>query len=246
MPRRRRADRHGHDGHPGGHHLPGRQAVLVETPGSAQTATAAGSARAAATATSPPAVASSARTSTRWTTPPRAAAACWTRSPATPRSPWPARKRSSRPSARPQALLRRRHRDDLRAVAAPLPRAAARPGGATRTAPGSTSRSPTASSRLLHPLVARVHPEDVRPDRATSRSTWSSTTRRRRRPARRGLPRGRDRRPAPRRRALLPRGLPPPGQAGQLRARDRRRRAPLVALGLAVAGARRRASTPTR
>ncbi len=90
------------------------------------------------------------------------------------------------------------------------------------------------------PLPGPRAPRDLRSDRASvRRGRRSRQPVNRDRHARRGTPGGPHLPAPPRGRALLRRGVPPPGQAGELRPRDRRRRTSLVALGLAVAGPRR-------
>ncbi len=141
-----------------------------------------------------------------------------------------------------QALLRRRRRDDLRAAAAPLPRAE-RPPRLDRARPaGCLARRhlPRALRGVARPLAGPRAPGDLRADRADHRRPERRRLRDRGgRPARRVVPRGHQLRAAPGRRALLRRGLPSSRQARQLRPRDRRRRTPLVEVGLAVAGPRR-------
>ena len=90
---------------------------------------------------------------------------------------------------------------------------------------------------MLDRALARVHPETSGPIERLDVDLEEPD--RRHRHARGGVPGGDQLRAAPRGRAVLPRDLPPTGQAGQLRARDRRRRTPLVEVRLAVAGPRR-------
>ena len=104
------------------------------------------------------------------------------------------------------------------------------------SAPGSTSPSATASRRCWTAPWRACTP------RPPARSSASTSTSRRPPPPSTRSWRSTRRPPAaaaPRRRAVLPGDLPPPGQAGQLRARDRRRRTPLVEVRLVVAGPRR-------
>ncbi len=76
--------------------------------------------------------------------------------------------------------------------------------------------------------LARVHPSTSGPDRSPRRGPGVPHPRHRH--PRRDVPRGPRLPAAPRRRAALPGDLPSSGQAGQLRARHRRRRTSLVAL----------------
>ncbi len=141
-----------------------------------------------------------------------------------------------------QALLRRRRRDDLRAAAPPLPRALrpARLDGARPAQRVAGRHLPRTLRGPARPRPRPRAPRDVRPDRAAHlRRRGPRRCLRGGRPAGLDVPRGQQLPAAPGRRALLHRGVPPPGQARELRPRDRRRRTPLVEVGLAVAGPRR-------
>ena len=125
---------------------------------------------------------------------------------------------------------------------------------ATSSSPARAPPAPTAPPRarpwldvtlrnrfdaMLDSAPGRVHPGDLRHRGAPRPADVEDRPGRRARRAGRGVPRGRHVVLHPADVPVLRRGVPPPRQAGQLRAGHRRRRAPLVALGLAVAGARR-------
>ena len=111
---------------------------------------------------------------------------------------------------------------------------AARPGaaGATTTAPGATRAGARARWRLYRRFAARLAVAES----GRSGGSSTSTIPRPRCDVRRGLPVRGDDAAAPRRRAVLPRGLRPARQAGAVRAGARRRGAALVHGGRAVAG----------
>ena len=244
--RRRRAHRHRRDGHQGGHHLRRRQAAARRHPrhhlrdGNGGWV---GAGRSDGNITS-----GRSQLGADIHEIDNAASRC-----GRPARPGRRRRRGrARPQGRAdrgdgrhlQALLRRRRRDDLRAVAAPLRRAVRPRHHGPRPLHHRSGLGRLARHHLPRPLRGDAGPRpgarpprDLRPDRATRRRPRGPD--RRHRHARGGVPGGDQLRAAPRRRAVLPRGLPPPGQAGQLRARDRRRRTPLVAVRLAVAGPRR-------